>query len=1174
MHLTKIKLAGFKSFVDPTLFHVPDRIVTVVGPNGCGKSNIIDAVRWVMGESAARYLRGDSMEDVIFNGSSARKPVGQASVELFFDNSEGRLSGSWSQYSEIAVRRQVDRGGQSTYFLNGTRCRRRDITDIFLGTGLGPRSYAIIEQGTISRVIESKPEELRVFLEEAAGISKYKERRRETENRIRHTLENLSRVNDICEELDRQLQHLHKQARNAERYKQLRAEERELKAQLLALRWQRLDQEVSQQQAQIAAQENRLHEAQAEQAAQTTDWTRRREQQQTLNDQLHQAEAEHYQLATTIAQLQQQIEHQAELKQAHVAELARTEQALHSAEQQQAQDLARLENAEQEALSTQAGLEHLQEAEQSSIEQLAAREQAWQAWQKEWEQYNRQAATAQQHAAVERTRIEQLERSLLQAQRRLEKIEAERDDDELAELDQSLEQAQIDEQTCAERVTSRQLLLDEYSEQFQTLRLQQQTLQQQLQEQQSLAQAEQGRLASLQTLQDEILQRGEHLSWLREHHLGEQTEALLTAIQVEPGWEPAVEMVLADWLDAFCLPPGQDAADTLLAELSALPQAELKLILQPAATSTTAASVEHTATDSLAQRVRAPAALQRLLERVLVSADSVSALARRSALQAGQSVVTPDGVWLGPDWLRIQRGQAASGGLLQREQDIRETQQQLAARRENIELLAATQEQQQQQLETLQEQIDSARTELNAETREHTRLLNQVDLLEQRAASVQQRQQALVLETVELATELEQTRGELATARQRLAQTLQEMSTFEQQQVDFTTRRQQLQEALEDCRAQRENARQALTEQKLRAQSWQAECSQLRQSIERVQSQLEQIRQRLQELHSRAPGDDVTALRSQLDQCLQQQLTSEQRLTDARQALAEQEQAIRALERSRGELDKRVSSLREAIQAQQLICHEAQVRRQTLVDQINELELDLSVVLQALPDTAAEADWVKRIEAVATRIQRLGAINLAAIEEHAQLAERKTFLDEQDADLREALALLEDAMAKIDRETRNRFKTTFEQVNTHLQQLYPSLFGGGEAYLELTGTDTLNAGVAIIARPPGKRPGTIQLLSGGEKALTAIALIFSIFQLNPAPFCMLDEVDAPLDDANVGRFGKLVEKMSEQVQFIIVTHNKTTMEIAQHLAGVTMHEPGVSRLVAVDVDEAVRMATA
>ncbi|MCB1808695.1 MAG: AAA family ATPase, partial [Candidatus Competibacteraceae bacterium] len=474
MHLTKIKLAGFKSFVDPTLFHVPDRIVTVVGPNGCGKSNIIDAVRWVMGESAARYLRGDSMEDVIFNGSSARKPVGQASVELFFDNSEGRLSGPWSQYSEIAVRRQVDRGGQSTYFLNGTRCRRRDITDIFLGTGLGPRSYAIIEQGTISRVIESKPEELRVFLEEAAGISKYKERRRETENRIRHTLENLSRVNDICEELDRQLQHLHKQARNAERYKQLRAEERELKAQLLALRWQRLDQEVSQQQAQIAAQENRLHEAQAEQAAQTTDWTRRREQQQTLNDQLHQAEAEHYQLATTIAQLQQQIEHQAELKQAHVAELARTEQALHSAEQQQAQDLARLENAEQEALSTQAGLEHLQEAEQSSIEQLAAREQAWQAWQKEWEQYNRQAATAQQHAAVERARIEQLERSLLQAQRRLEKIEAERDDDELAELDQSLEQAQIDEQTCAERVTSRQLLLDEYSEQFQTLRLQQQ----------------------------------------------------------------------------------------------------------------------------------------------------------------------------------------------------------------------------------------------------------------------------------------------------------------------------------------------------------------------------------------------------------------------------------------------------------------------------------------------------------------------------------------------------------------------------------------------------------------------------------------------------------------------------------------------------------------------------
>jgi len=1169
MHLSKIKLAGFKSFVDPTIFHVPDRIVTVVGPNGCGKSNIIDAVRWVMGESAARHLRGGSMEDVIFNGSSDRKPIGQASVELFFDNSQGRLEGPWSQYSEIAVKRQVDRGGQSTYFLNGSRCRRRDITGLFLGTGLGPRSYAIIEQGTISRIIESKPEELRVFLEEAAGVSKYKERRRETENRIRHTLENLERVNDIREELNRQLQHLQRQARNAERYTQLRAEERQRQAQLLALRWQSLHEELKQQQQGITVQENQMQAAQAEQTALESDWIRRRDQQQTLDDVLRQAESEHYQLAATIAQLQQQIEHQSELKRTYDAELARTEQAKANAELQYRQDQARLEQTEQEAERSQNILERLQQDEQAHIAALAASEQAWQDWQQQWEQYHRQAAAVQQQAAVERARIEQLERSQLQAQRRLEKIELERADDALDELEQSLQQAQQDEQISSEQLAVQQALLEQLGEQSQNLQRQQQALQQQQQEQLSILQTEQGRLASLQTLQDEALHRDERLDQLRSQHLGEQASSLLEQLQVEPGWEQAVEGVLADCLDAFCLSTTADT-EAVLSALCALPQAELMLILADgSAPESTVARAE-----TLTGKVDAPAALQHRLDSILTCPDAASALRQRAVLQAGQSVVTPDGVWLGADWIRIQRGQAAADGLLQREQAIRALQRQSDERQAGIEQLADELQLGQQQIDTSEQQLEAARAELNVISREHNRTLNQLDLLEQRADSLRQRHLALEAEAVELNEELGQAGAEIKTARQRLEVALNKMAAFEQQREHFDNGRQRLQDELQSQRKQREQARQALTEKQLQAQSWQAECRQLCQAIERGQTQLTQISQRLQDLHAKAPVDKASELHQQLEQQLQRQLSSEAQLSKARQALSEQNNALRALEQARSKLDKRLGGLRDTLQSQQLARHETQVRQQTVADQVKAMDLILSEVLAGLPDDATESAWVQRIEAIGVRIQRLGAINLAAIDEHAQLAERKAFLDSQDADLRDALAILEEAMGKIDRETRSRFKATFDQVNAHLSELYPRLFGGGEARLELTAADTLQAGVSIIARPPGKRPGTIQLLSGGEKALTAISLIFSIFQLNPAPFCMLDEVDAPLDEANVGRFGKLVEKMSEQVQFIIVTHNKTTMEIAQHLAGVTMHEPGVSRLVAVDVDEAVRMAAA
>ena len=1167
MRLTKIKLAGFKSFVDPTVFHVPDRIITVVGPNGCGKSNIIDAVRWVMGESAARHLRGDSMEDVIFNGSSARKPVGQASVELLFDNSQGRLGGAWARYSEIAVKRSVDRGGQSSYYLNGTLCRRRDITDIFLGTGLGPRSYGIIEQGMISRVIESKPEELRVFLEEAAGISKYKERRRETESRMRHTLDNLARVNDVREELDRQLQNLQKQARNAERYTQLRADERRLKAQLLALRWRRLEQTRQRQNSAIQEQETRYQGLQAELSALATAWLKGREQQHTLQDALRQAEARHYQLVTEIAQLEQSIEHQRQLRNQHTAELERTVQSLSSAQEQLQQDQARLQHIEQRAEQSKQALDRLQLAEWDSAQQLEASEQRWYTLQAEWEQFNQRNAKCQQQAAVEKTRIEQLERSQLQADRRLQRIQLEQQEIDLQSLEQQLAQAQDQEQQSQQRLETSQLQRQRLNERRQQLQTQLREQQQRYQETQAALQAHQGRLASLQTLQDEALQQTEQLQKLQSQGLLADAQPLLEQLDVEPGWEDAVEMVLADWLDAFCVA----AIDTALISQDGI---ALKLIRL------TETAKRPTLSAGLASCARVPVPLQDRLGGVDLAESAEQVLQKCTQLEPGQSIISPDGVWAGADWLRLRRGSKAQHGVLQREREIRRLQQYMTTCRQDITTRQTELTHLQTDYEETEQALASQQIEFDQLSQAHARLHAQSSTLQQKLASQQQRHQSLNAEAAELQVELSQSVQEVIAARQRLEEALQQSAEFERQRTALDEQRQHSQQQLKTARDQFEQGQRLRNEQALQSQALNSESKQLHQAIARVQSHCKQLQAHQQELSANAPEDDTSALRDRLNQSLRQQVSSEQDLNQARQQLAEHEQTLRQQEQSRTELEQRSNVLRDDLQAQKLAINEAQVRQQTLLDQLTEMDLELETILAELPEhdsehvakTDDEAEWVLKIESIAARIQRLGAINLAAIEEHAQTAERKSFLDAQDADLHEALAILEEAMSKIDRETRSRFKAIFEQVNAQLGVLYPRLFGGGEAYLELSGADTLNAGVAIIARPPGKRLGTLQLLSGGEKALTAIALIFSIFQLNPAPFCMLDEVDAPLDDANVGRFGKLVGELSQQVQFIIVTHNKMTMEIAQHLAGVTMHEPGVSRLVAVDVDEAVRLA--
>jgi len=1166
MRLTKIKLAGFKSFVDPTTFHLPSNLVCIVGPNGCGKSNVIDAVRWVMGESSARTLRGESMADVIFNGSANRKPVGQATIELVFDNSQGRLGGPWAQYNEISIKRQLNRDGQSQYFLNGTHCRRRDITDIFLGTGLGPRSYAIIEQGMISRLIEAKPEELRVFLEEAAGISKYKERRRETELRIQHTRENLDRLNDVREELAKQLQHLHKQAQAAGQYQKYKETERRLKAELLALRWRLLDADNSEQERTLRDQETALEAVVAEQRKREARLTAGREQQEALNETLNQAQGQYYEIGSTISRLEQYLEHQRELRQRQQQEHRQTGQTLAQVLDQMRLDQNRIVELEQNLAEVEPAVAAARAAETEAEARLAAAEAELHAWQQDWEQFSQTAGEAQRQAEVERTRIAQLERQLLQQERRLERLRLERETLlAAAPVAAELEELQAAEQAMAEELAERQEILAAMDSRIATLRQEQRRLTAELHAARERLQAGRGRLASLEALQEAALGRrdGAVAAWLQARQL-ESAPRLAECLAVETGWEQAAETVLGEHLEAVCV-PGLDILATALHELE---QGNLILF------DTGGAEPSPPTVPALAGKVQAPWPLNSLLAGVKLAGDLAEALTRRGELADWESLVTPDGAWVGRDWLQFRRGADKNGGILGREREIQTLQAALRQDSQEVETMTAGLEQLQAELQALEREYAVLQQTINQDHREQSRLQAQRDALGARLEQARARRDAIREEQEELSYQLEQDQEEVQTARLHLEEALAAMAQSAAERQTRLAARDRLRGQVETCRAEAGAVRRDAQQQALTMAGLRTSLDSTRQALERLLSQQAQLQARQEQLTLDLSGADapLETARADLEQRLEQRLTAERTLEEARRAVETQVAALRELETARAERERQAQAVRQTLETQRLALGEISVRRQTLVEQLQELGVTLATVLAALPPEADEAEWQAKLDRLAARTQRLGPINLAAIEEHAQIAERKQYLEAQNADLVEALTTLENAIRKIDQETRGRFKDTFERVNAGLQTLFPRLFGGGQAYLEMTGENLLDAGLTIMARPPGKRIGNIHLLSGGEKALTAVALVFAFFQLNPAPFCLLDEVDAPLDEANVGRFGDLVREMSGHVQFIFITHNKGTMEIARHLAGVTMQEPGVSRLVAVDVDEAVRLA--
>jgi len=1166
MHLSKLKLSGFKSFVDPTTVPFPSKLIGVVGPNGCGKSNIIDAVRWVMGESSAKHLRGDSMADVIFSGSTSRKPVGQASVELVFDNSDGSLGGEYAKYNEISVKRSVSRDGQSQYYLNNTKCRRRDITDIFLGTGLGPRSYAIIEQGTISRIIEAKPEELRVFLEEAAGISKYKERRRETVNRIKHTRDNLDRLNDLREELDKQLARLKRQSRTAERYKVLREEERLNKGQLQALRWQDLNESYQQTEALISKQQIAAEGVVAKQRSVETDIEKQRQEHTAATDTFNQIQSRFYSVGSDIARLEQSIQHAKERRQQIQNDIRQVENELNQAQAQLNIDRQRIESLEKERGELEPQLNQLEQAAQQSAKEFSDSEQAMQQWQSSWDELNKLSMEPAQTAEVQRTHIENFDKTISELMQRKEKLEQELHSISPETFNQEISALQQQVESITMETESHKSSLESSQQQITQTREEIVSLNNALHSKRDDLQSIRGRCSSLEALQQAALGKEDSdlNQWLNTQALNDAPR-LAEELNVEPGWERAVESVLGHYLQAICI----DDMSSIASQLTSLENGSIALF----DTATIQSSVSSTE-NALLDKVKSNYDLKSVLGDVVAANSLDEALALRAGLSSHQSVITPEGIWLGQNWIRYVKSDASESGIIQREQEIKTLHQGIDSLDADVKSLQAKLEQQQQQLKNGESERDSHQASLNQATRQLADVQAQLNAKKTNRQQVESRQQNLQTEFAQAEEKINQAKSDSSDARGQLQHALDKMAEFEKKRNDLSQQRDVINEQHGQRRTKANEDREALQTVKIRVETLRTELSSTQQTLERMESQLGQLTSRRDELNKsfedgEAPLSDMA---KEIEQQLAKRVEIENEMTQARKVMEDIEQQLQSLEELRSKVEQEHEEARNVLEQTRINWQEQKVRRQTIEEQVIEAGFELKALIQEMPEEANIEAWQTIVEELEGKIHRLGPINLAAIEEFEQESERKEYLDAQNEDLVEALKTLEDAIGKIDRETRTRFSDTFDKVNAKLKDLFPRLFGGGHAYLELTGEDILEAGVTVMARPPGKRNSTIHLLSGGEKALTAVAMVFAIFELNPAPFCMLDEVDAPLDDANVGRYSQLVKHMSDRIQFIFITHNKVTMEIADHLAGVTMSEPGVSRMVAVDVDEAVELA--
>jgi len=1167
MRLTKIKLAGFKSFVDPTQVSFPSNLTGVVGPNGCGKSNVIDAVRWVMGELSAKHLRGDNMADVVFNGSTARKPVGTASVELVFDNSDGKLGGMYANYNEVSLKRQVSRDGSSGYFINSARCRRKDITNLFLGTGLGARSYAIIEQGMISRVIEAKHDDMRAFIEEAAGISRYKERRKETESRVAETRENLERLQDLRDEIEKQIRHLQRQAATARRYQGFKDQERRLTAELLALRLRDLDGGFEVHDSAMRERELAMQAALADQRSAEAAIEKQRAFHTEQSDRVAAVQGRYYEVGAEISRLEQNVQHARSLRDRQKTDLAQAHATLADLASLIERDERQLTGLRDEIERLAPEIEGVKLAEGAAAEALEAAERQLQDWQQRWEQFNRALGSANQTTQVERARIEQLENQLRRHAAQADRLALERD--ALAAQDSSEQLSLLTEQEAEARIAADELnrSLKVALEQVQSLRAEQLSAEKRLEAARAEREKARAEQTSLEAVQKAALTHdaGSASDWLAGAGLSQRPRVAET-LEVESGWERAVETALGDYLEAVCV----DGIDQLAGALGNLAKGRVALV-EPGKGGE---APDSTAGDTLASKVSGPMSVVSPLMGVFTAETLSDALLARDSLKAGQSIITRSGEWIGRDWLRVSRGPDHHAGVIEREHRLKALRSTVTMTEERVreveDHLAAVRE----SLAEAESERDHAQSGIQTTHRRHAELLGQLEATRAKAQEAMLRRERLDEEAADVAQERGAAADALARANAELDRGLYMLSELDSRKHELEGEREERREAVTAARSRAQAAQVAARDLLIKIESRRSTESSMSVGLARMTDQRAAAARRRDELEAELAGGDepILQLESRLDDALATRLEVESELSIARRALEEADADLRSLDEKRLTAERLVNEAREAMDTARLAAQETRVRREAIAEQFAETQMVLEEVQQNLAEDANVPNWEHLLAQVRADVEKLGQVNLAAIDELKEQTERKEYLDRQFNDLTSALETLDQAMRRIDKETRTRFEETFEKVNAGMKEKFPRLFGGGHAYLELVGDDILTAGVAVMARPPGKKNSTIHLLSGGEKALTAVSLVFSIFDLNPAPFCLLDEVDAPLDEHNVGRFCDIVREMSQRVQFIFITHNKTTMELASQLVGVTMHEPGVSRLVAVDVDEAMRLA--
>ncbi len=1147
---------------------LPGQLVGVVGPNGCGKSNIMDAVRWVLGESKASELRGESMQDVIFNGTNTRKPASRASVELVFDNADHRAGGQWATFGEIAVKRVLTRDGTSSYFINNLPVRRRDVQDVFLGTGLGPRAYAIIGQGTISRIIESKPEELRLFLEEAAGVSKYKERRRETENRLSDTRENLTRVEDILRELNTNLEKLEAQAIVAKKYHALTADVSLKQHQLWFLK--RTESEADQAKVKADAQGavNALESRVADLRHIEAELETVRQAHYAAGDQVNQAQGLLYEASTEVGRLEAEIRFVVEGRH-------RVEQRLITLKEQAAQWATRRDDAQEEienllelAMVGEEKTELLAAQVEDQALQLPDLEEALRLAQKGANEQRASVAQVQQQIQVLAADQRSIEEQSRQLDSRRERLSADRnalaapDEARLLNLQSQLDQAQETASVAEARLHE---LQDEVPQLDEARRTRQQAVNAESARQAELS----ARMEALKALQEKVKTDGKLQPWLAKHGL-ESLQGLWSRIHIEQGWENALEGALRERLGALEV----SRLEMVRAFGNDAPPAKLAFYSPPLA----ALPEKTAALPRLSDLLRINdagqnAVLADWLQGCFTAPSFEDALANRDKLQPGELIFVKSGHAVGAYSVSFYAPDSEQAGLLARAQEIENLEKELRAQamiseesRSALVRAEAAYAEASQRLVALRREAAESQSrvhELQVETLRLTQLADQA-----RARSAQ-----ITADLAEVDDQLGDLQERRVTAEGRFEELDMQLADTQERHAQLDERVMGAERKLSECREQQRSLERQSQEAVFSMRSLDARKAELSRAIETAAQQAESVRAEAQRAHDELARLNDAAAQGGLQNALAAKLEREQSLGARRSEYDDLTAKLRASDERRLQLERELDPLRQRITEFQLKEQAARLGFEQYTQLLTDAQADLELVAKSLADGNVRLGGMQGdIDRMNREIAALGAVNLAALDELAAASERKNFLDAQTADLTDAMTTLEDAIKKIDGETRELLSGTFNAVNEHFGRMFPELFGGGNARLVITGDEILDSGVQVIAQPPGKKNQTIHLLSGGEKALTAIALVFAIFQLNPAPFCLLDEVDAPLDDANTERYAKLVSSMSKGTQFLFISHNKIAMEMAKQLIGVTMQEQGVSRIVAVDMDAAVSMA--